>query len=84
VKLQPTIFLNVHNFGGKRYAESEVLTSRADAVRDAEEWADRYEFTLTDTGKIDLREEFSERYQRTRAHDELNDARIDARKDSRQ
>jgi|CZKL01.1.fsa_nt_gi hypothetical protein len=82
-KPQPTTFLNVHSFGGKQYAESEVLTSRAAALKDAEEWSDRYVFTLTEFGRIDLRDEFSERYQRTRGHDELMDARIDDAKEQR-
>jgi hypothetical protein len=80
---QPTKFINIHSFGGKEYGESEVLTSRAEAVKDAEEWADRYQYTLTDIGQIDLRDEFSERYQATRAYDELMDARIDAAKEER-
>jgi hypothetical protein len=81
--IQPTVFINVHSFGGRQYAETDVLTSRADAVRDAEEWADRYAYTLTDTGQIDLRDEFSEAYQAMRAYDERMDARIDARKEER-
>ncbi len=80
---EPTLFLNVHSFGGKEYAESEVMHSRAEAVRAAEEWADRYVYTLTEFGRIDLRDEFSERYQATRAYDELMDARIDSMKATR-
>jgi len=80
---QATIFLNVHSFGGKEYCESDVIRSREEAIRAAEEWADRYQYTLTDTGKIDLRDEFSERYQRTRGYDELMDARIDDAKERR-
>jgi hypothetical protein len=79
----PTIYLNVHSFGGTEYAESEVMRSREEAVREAEAWSDRYQFTLTDIGMIDLRDEFSERYQVTRAHDEMNDARIGAMKENR-
>jgi len=76
-----TIFLNVHSFGGKEYCESDVIRSREEAIRAAEEWSDRYVYTLTEHGRIDLRDEFSERYQRTRGYDELMDARIDARKE---
>jgi hypothetical protein len=78
---QPTIFLNVHFFGGKEYCEGEVMHTRQEAIREAEEWSDRYSYTLTDQGIIDLRDEFSERYQRTRGYDELMDARIDAMKE---
>jgi len=78
-----TIFLNVHSFGGKEYCEGEVMRTRQEAIREAEEWSDRYSYTLTDHGIIDLRDEFSERYQRTRGYDELMDARIDALKDGR-
>lgn len=79
----PTIFLNVHSFGGKEYAESEVITSRAEAIRDAEDWADRYVYTLTDIGRIDLRDEFSEAYHDQGARDAAVDARIDAMREGR-
>jgi hypothetical protein len=81
-KPSPTTFLNVHSFGGKEYCESDVIRTREEAIRAAEEWSDRYVFTLTEHGRIDLRDEFSERYQRTRGHDELMDARIDAQKET--
>jgi hypothetical protein len=81
-KPQPTTYFNIHSFGGKEYCESEVIRTREEAVREAEAWADRYVYTLTEHGRIDLRDEFSERYQRTRGHDELIDARIDARKET--
>jgi hypothetical protein len=74
---QPTIFLNILSFDGKQMAESEVLNSRAEALRDAEEWAERYLFTLTDLGKIDLSSEFSEAFQEKRDFDVAVDAKID-------
>jgi hypothetical protein len=78
----PTLYLNVHSFGGKDYAESEVLTSREEAIREGEAWADRYQYTLTEFGRIDRRDEFSESYQAMRAYDERMDARIDAMKEN--
>jgi hypothetical protein len=74
---EPTLFLNIHNFGSKDYAESEVLTSRAAAIRDAEQWADRYQYTFTDIGKIDLSGDFSEGFQEKRDFDAAVDRKID-------
>jgi len=80
---EPTKFLNIHNFGGKDYAESEVLNSRAEAIKDAEQWADRYQYTLTDIGMIDLSDEFSEDFQEKRDFDAAVDRKIDEMKEER-
>jgi hypothetical protein len=79
---EPTIYFNIHTFGGKEYCESERLHNRAEAIREAEAWADRYQYTLTEFGRIDLRNEFSESYQAMRAYDERMDARIDSMKEN--
>jgi hypothetical protein len=80
---QPTIFLNILSFDGKHIGQTEVLTSRADAVRDAEDWSERYEYTFTNLGVIDLRPEFSEKYKAAVAHDQHVDARIDEMREGR-
>lgn len=81
--MTPTIFVNVFTTEGQTSAGGEVLSTRAEAIRYAEEFAGDYQFTLTDAGKIDLSDEFSERYQAQRAYDAKTDARIDHLKAAR-
>jgi methionyl-tRNA synthetase len=63
--------------------EQPVAKDREEAVRHAEEFADYYAYTLTDTGVIDLTSEFSEAYQERRDYDAMIDAKIDERKEGR-
>ena len=79
---QPSIFINVFRFDGLDMPlERPVLRTRAKAIEDAEEHADAYAFTLTDTGRINLEPEFSERWQERKDFDAAVDAKIDERKE---
>lgn len=80
----PTLFINVFRFDGLDMSlERPVLRTRAKAIEDAEEHADEYAYTLTDTGKINLEPEFSEAWQAKKDFDATVDARIDAAKEGR-
>lgn len=80
---QPTLFINVFNFDGKDMPleSNGVAKTRAEAVRDAEDFADQYSYTLTDAGRLDLSSEFSEGFQSKRDFDAAVDAQIAARKE---
>lgn len=70
--MKPTKYINIFNFGGP-CGQSDVTESRAEAVKEAEDWAYRYMYTLTDAGQIDLTPEFSETFQaRATAYHETN------------
>jgi len=78
----PTIFINVFRIRGALMPmEQAVITNRAEAIRDAEEFADEYRFTLTDTGSINLEPEFSEAWQEKKDRDAVIEARIDEMKE---
>jgi hypothetical protein len=60
----PTLLINIFRFDGKLMPLEHhgVATTREEAVKNAEEFADEYEFTLSDTGKLDLSGDFSAEY----------------------
>jgi hypothetical protein len=80
--MTPTIFINVFRVKGREMSfERNLITSRAEAIEDAEAYADEYAYTLSDAGMIDLRPEFSEAYHEQRDFDATVDARIDEMKE---
>lgn len=65
---QAKIYVNVFaDNTGKEYAEGFVCHTRKAAIDDAEEFADRYLYTLTDIGRITLEPEFSDSYAEAQA-----------------
>lgn len=84
---QPTVFINVHRDRlGKLFSfEMALITSRDEAIREAEEQDDpyAYEYTMTDLGNIDLSREFSDEWHQKRAHEAHIDNMIDEAKDRR-
>jgi hypothetical protein len=73
----PTIYVNVHDNHGRLEAHDMVHTCPHAAARAAEDYADTYAFTLTDVGKTDLTDLFSEGWHEKRDADAGIDARID-------
>lgn len=78
-----TVFVNVFNGARGSEAHDGVWTSRFDAVEAAEQYANTYEYTLTDIGKIDLSRDFSEEFQQKRDFDLAVDAKIAQMKEDR-
>jgi hypothetical protein len=79
--IAPAFYVNVFDNRGRLEAHDGVWTNRADAVDAAEQYADSYRFTLTDAGKIDLTEEFSEGFHEKRDFDAAVDRHIDELRD---
>ena len=73
-----TIYVNVfYILGNEMPLERPVLRTRERAIEDAEEFAERYAYTLTDAGKIDLSGEFSEEYQNAQAKSYARELKAD-------
>ena len=79
------VFVNVFENAKAECLEAHdgVYETRTEAAEAAEQYADSYLFTLTGTGKIDLRSEFSEAYQERVDFDAAVDAKIDDQKKQR-
>jgi hypothetical protein len=75
----PSLFINVFTIDGVDMPlESHgVAKSLAEAVKDAEDHADDYVYTLTDIGKMDLSPHFSESFHEKRDFDAAVDRHID-------
>jgi len=79
-----TTFINVFlDKRGKPFAGGDVFTKREEAIEDAENAVCMYSHTLTETGKIDLTDEFSEAFHEQRDFDAAVDRRIDEMKEER-
>jgi hypothetical protein len=81
----PKTFVNIHWHAAAQRLEAHdgVYTAIAAAAEAAEQYADSYRFTLTEFGRIDLTDNFSEAYQEARDFDATIDAHIDAMKETR-
>ncbi len=81
--MQPTIYVNLFHGHYGLEAHDGVWIDRAEAAEAAEDYAATYAYTLTDTGKVDLRPDFSSEYHRTAARDANIDRFIDEMKEIR-
>jgi hypothetical protein len=79
----PRLFINVFRFDGKDMPLESygVAKTLVEAATDAEDYADEYQYTLSDTGRLDLTPLFSSKYHRRRAQEAVVDSRIDQLKD---
>jgi hypothetical protein len=75
----PTLFINVFTIRGiDTPLESHgVAKSRAEAVKGARDFEDEYAYTLTDIGRIDLSNDFSEGFHEKLDFDAAVDRKID-------
>ena len=79
----PTTYVNIHWHAAAQRLEAHdgVYANRAEAAEAAEAYASSYRFTLTEFGRIDITDQFSEAYQEAKDFDATIDDHIDAMKE---